>query len=67
MNFELVEINPEPCFVGLREIKTVIAVSNSSDKLYQHCIDVYGKPAGEPEAFTFDRYYIIRSSGIEII
>lgn len=67
MNFELVEINPEPCFTGLSAVETVVAVSSNSDRLYRHCIEVYNKPAGKPKDNTFERYYIVRLSNIKIV
>lgn len=48
------------------DLRTVVAVSTSKDKLEDHCLKTYNKPAGNPLKFSYDDYYLIEQTDIQI-
>jgi hypothetical protein len=61
----LVKITPDGN--GMRDTENQIAISNEEQKLKDYCKEVFGLPTGKPKKFSWDAYYVIEETEIEII
>jgi hypothetical protein len=69
MNYFLVEIstNGNADMYGGSDGHDVKAISNSINKLNDYCEKKYKKKVGKPEIFSWDNYFIIEETKIEIL
>lgn len=64
-NLNLVEVDPNPGFIGLPEGRKILAVSTSYSALCDYCTEKFGAIPNEKEQFKV--YYVIEPSSILIV
>ncbi len=52
---------------GGRDSIITHAISNDEQELIKYCNLTFGKPVGKPAKFSWDEYYEIQDSQIEIV
>ena len=65
MNYILVEIEIDGN--GVRDKETPRAISTDKSKLKMYCLNTYNVPVGKPDVFSWDNYFVIKESKINII
>lgn len=67
-NYELIEVDRDPCFNGLPAYEKVVAVSISVSRLKDYCLDKYKEEVVENTKPPYMKtYYYIRPTKISII
>jgi hypothetical protein len=65
MNYLLIKTTPDCNERGPRTEK--VAISESKPMLETYCLQTYGVPAGEPEKFSWNSYYVIEETSITVV
>lgn len=65
MNYILIEVTPDGNGVSDRERQ--IAISRDRPKLERYCYNTFGLLVGKPAKFSWDSYYIIKDTEINMV
>jgi hypothetical protein len=74
MAFALIEVDQGPCGNGMPARKTTVAISDSLEKLVEHCSVRYGMPIQTkfsssdcPVPFSWDNFFVIEPTKVTIV
>ena len=65
MNYILIKVIPDGC--GVHDEEKTIAISIDKQALIDNCKNAYKAPVGKPDTFSWEPYFIIRETTIDVI